>query len=309
MLGRIGFIKNDTDAFAEANVFGFNLGSFFSSLMGTNTGGAGQAEQTALQNQGTAAAGISSGISSLNNQAGMLNSPLPATMQGISGAIASGGNQSGTTGVNQNQQAQNLVNYAGNTGGTQLAGQNSALQGFYSGEMKNGLNQQTQLNAQNQLQQQQGINTANLQNSAAPGTNLNNQKQQMQNSELGQSANLAGNLAGQNQSIMAQGAQGVASTAGNLDTQTMNMLSTANTAGQGINSTALENLIKVLGLGTGTAGQAETATNAANTAGSDLFSGYGTQATNFGTQAASTAASNQTSAGNMLGTVAGMFGV
>ena len=309
MLGRIGFIKNDTDAFAEANVFGFNLGSFFSSLMGTNTGGAGQAEQTALQNQGTAAAGISSGISSLNNQAGMLNSPLPATMQGISGAIASGGNQSGTTGVNQNQQAQNLVNYAGNTGGTQLSGANQGLQSFYSGEMKNGLNQQTQLNAQNQLQQQQGMNMANLQNSAAPGTNLNNQKQQMQNSELGQSANLAGNLAGQNQSIMAQGAQGVASTAGNLDTQTMNMLSTANTAGQGINSTALQNLISVLGLGTGTAGQAETATNAANTAGSDLFSGYGTQATNFGTQAASTASSNQQSSGNLLGSVAGMFGV
>jgi len=309
MLGRIGFIKNDTDAFAEANVFGFNLGSFFSSLMGTNTGGAGQAEQTALQNQGTAAAGISSGISSLNNQAGMLNSPLPATMQGISGAIASGGNQSGTTGVNQNQQAQNLVNYAGNTGGTQLSGANQGLQNFYSGEMNNGLNQQTQLNAQNQLQQQQGMNMANLQNSAAPGTNLNNQKQQMQNSELGQSANLAGNLAGQNQSIMAQGAQGVASTAGNLDTQTMNMLSTANTAGQGINSTALQNLISVLGLGTGTAGQAETATNAANTAGSDLFSGYGTQATNFGTQAASTASSNQQSSGNLLGSVAGMFGL
>jgi hypothetical protein len=285
------------------------MGSLFSSLMGTNTGGAGNAEQQALNNQGTAAAGISSGITSLNNQAGMLNSPLPATMQGISGAIASGGNQSGTTGVNQNQQAQNLVNYAGNTGGTQLSGANQGLQSFYSGEMKNGLNQQTQLNAQNQLQQQQGINMANLQNSAAPGTNLNNQKQQMQNSELGQSANLAGNLAGQNQSIMAQGAQGVASTAGNLDTQTMNMLSTANTAGQGINSTALQNLISVLGLGTGTAGQAETAMNAANTAGSDLFSGYGTQAAEFGKQAASTASSNQQSSGNLLGSVAGMFGL
>ena len=308
MLGHIGFIKNDIDAFTEADVFGFNLGSFFSSLMGTNTGGAGQAEQTALQNQGTAAAGISSGITSLNNQAGMLNAPLPATMQGIQGAIGTGGNQSGTTGVNQNQLASNLTNYASNTGGTQLSGANQGLQSFYSGEMKNGLNQQTQLNAQNQLQQQQGINMANLQNTAAPGTNLNNQKQQMQNSELGQSANLASNLAGQNQSIMAQGASGVASTAGNLDTQTMNMLSTANTAGQGINSTALANLISVLGLGTGTAGQAETATNAANTAGSDLFSGYGTQATNFGQQAASTAAANQTSAGNLLGSVAGMFG-
>jgi hypothetical protein len=228
-------------------------------------------------------------------------------MSGISSAIASGGNQSGTTGVNQNQVGQQAINYDTNTGGTNLAGANSSLQNFYSGEMKNGLNQQTQQNAQSQLQQQEGLNAAQLKNSAAPGTNQNNQMQQMQNSELGQSANLAGNLAGQNQSTMAQGAAGVASTAGGLDTQTMNMLQQAMSGSQGLNTSSLQNLMSVLGLGTASAGQAATDTANANQAQGGLFSGYSGQASQFGQQAASN--SQNSGLGSIVGAASGLAGL
>jgi hypothetical protein len=273
--------------------------------MGGSGGSAQGAMQTSLQNQGLAANQINANSSSLTSQAGMLNAPLPATMSGISSAIASGGNQQGTTGVNQNQVGQQAINYDTNTSATNLSQANPALQNFYSGEMKNGLNQQTQNNAQNQLQQQEGLNAAQLKNSAAPGTNQNNQMQQMQNSELGQSANLAGNLAGQSQQVMQQGAQGVASTAGGLDTQTMNMLSQALSGSQGLNSTSLQNLMSVLGLGTASAGQAATDTANANQAQGGLFSGYSGQASQFGQQAASN--SQSSGLGGILGSAAGLF--
>jgi len=305
--------------------------NFFGSLAGTNTGAAGQQLSSDLANQGTAAGQMNTGINNLTSTAGMLNSPLASTTSMLQGgltastpgytsgmgtALSSGGNLSAQTGVNQNQMGQNLVNYDQNTSGTNLSQANPALQSFYGNEMSQGLNQQTQLNAQNQLQQQQGINMANLQNSAAPGTNLNNQKQQMQNSELGQSANLAGNLAGQNQQVMQQGAQGVASTAGALDTQTMSMLQNALSSGQGMNTSQLQNLMSVLGLGTGAinqgltaSSQGTTAQQGANSTAGSLFSGYTGQLAGDATAASNTAAANQKSAGGLVSDVAGLFGL
>jgi hypothetical protein len=225
-------------------------------------------------------------------------------MSGISSAIASGGNQSGTTGVNQNAVGQQAINYETNTGGTNLASATPGLNTFYQGEMKNGLNQQTQLNAQNQLQQQFGQSEAAIKNSAAPGTNTANQQQQAQNQLISGSTNLAGNLAGQNQSTMAQGAAGVASTAGGLDTQTMNMLTSALSGSQGLNTTSLANLMSVLGLGTGAAASGAADIGAANTSQGGLFTGYGTQAGTFGQQAASN--SQSSGLGGILGDVSGL---
>jgi hypothetical protein len=264
--------------------------------------------QTSLQNQGQAAQGIQAGATSLQNQAGQLNAALPATMTGIQGAITSGGNQQGTTGVNQNAVGQQAINYDTNTSATNLSQANPALSSFYNSEMTGGLNQQTQLNAQNQLQQQEGQNVANLNNSAAPGVNQNNLKQQMQNSELTQSTNLAGSLAGQNQTTMQQGAQGVASTAGGLDTQTMNMLQSALTGSSGLNTSSLTNLLSVLGLGTSAATAGTTATNDSNSALGGLFSGYGTQATDFGAQAQQNEQATGLSFGQLIGGIGSAAG-
>lgn len=307
----------------------------------SGSGGAAQgAMQTSLANQGLAANQINANSASLTSQAGMLNSPLPATMSGISSAIASGGNQSGTTGVNQNAVGQQAIGYETNTGGTNLAQANSGLSSFYKNEqqqglstpgvsnfyqseMANGLNQQTQNNAQNQLQQQFGQSEAAIKNSAAPGTNTANQQQQAQNQLISGSTNLAGSLAGQSQAIQAQGAQGVsntalqnqqsmqqgaqgvASTAGGLDTQTMQMLQNALSGSQGLNSTTLQNLISVLGLGTASAGQASNDIANANQAQGGLFSGYSGQAAQFGQQAASN--SQSSGLGGILGSAAGLF--
>ncbi len=334
--------------------------------MGGSGGAAQGAMQTSLANQGLAANQINAGSSALMSQAGQLNAPLPATMSAISNnigavspglqsglatAVNSGGNLSGQTGVNQNAVGQQAIGYETNTGGTNLSQANPALSSFYQGqmggqsavgqatpglnsfyqgEMTGGLNQQTQMNAQNQLQQQLGQQEANLNRTAAPGMNQNNQRQQMQNAELGQSANLAGNLAGQSQAIQAQGAQGlattaqnqttaaqqgaqgVASTAGSLDTQTMQMLQNALSGSQGINSEQLQNLMSVLSLGTQAVGQGAASAaqgasdiGAATTAQGQMFSGYSGQASQFGQQAASN--QQNSGLGSVFGQAAGLF--
>ena len=307
------------------------LSNIFGSLAGTNTGAAGQQLSSDLANQGTAAGQMNTGINNLTSTAGMLNSPLASTTSMLQGgltvstpgytsgmgtALSSGGNLSAQTGVNQNQMGQNLVNYDQNTSGTNLSRANPALQSFYSNEMSQGLNQQTQQNAQSQVQQNTALQEAQLKNSAAPGTNQTNALQQLQNSGIQQSTNLAGNLAGQNQTAMQQGATGLASTAGTLDTQTMNMLQNALSSGQGMNTSQLQNLMSVLGLGTGAinqgltaSSQGTTAQQGANSTAGSLFTGYTSQLAGDATAASNTAAANQKSAGGLIGDVAGLFGL
>jgi len=292
------------------------------------SGGAAQgAMQDSLKNQGLAANAIGTGVNSLNSSASMLNSPLQATTgaiganasavapgmaQGLGTALGSGGNMSGQTGVNQNQQGQNLVNYSANTGGTNLSKANSGLQQFYGNEMLQGMGQPAMLNAQDQLQQQFSIANNTAKAGAAPGTNQAATTQANQNSLLTASGNLAGNLAGQNQAIKGQGAAGVASTASNQDSQIMSMLQEAFSTGQGLNTTALTNLINVLGLGDtalnqGLVSASQGAANTGATLGAEggLFTGYGGQAQQFGQQASA----NQQSGGlgGLLGSAAGLF--
>lgn len=292
------------------------------------SGGAAQgAMQTSLNNQGAAAGQIGQQVNNLNSQSGMLNAPLQATTNALSGGIGaltpgynsnisslfgSNGNFASQTGVDANTQGSNLVNYASNTGGTQLSGANSGLQGFYQGEMSNGLNQQTQLNAQNQLNQQfqQSLNQTKAH--AAPGQNINAAERQSKNDLLSASTNLAGNLAGQNQQTMQQGAQGLASTASNLDSQKLNMLTQAFQTGQGMNSTQLQNILSILGFGQstlnqglGAAGQASSNYGAAASAEQGLFSGYGGQAQQFGDQAAANRKSG--GLGGLLGAAGGLL--
>jgi hypothetical protein len=305
--------------------------NLFSSLMGTNTGAAGQQMSSDLANQGLAAGQMNTGINNLTSTAGTLNSPLASTTSMLQGgltaatpgytsgmgtALSSGGNLSNQTGVNQNAVGQQAINYETNTGGTNLASATPGLNTFYQGEMNNGLNQQTQLNAQSQLQQQFGQSEAAIKNNAAPGTNTANQQQQAQNQLISGSTNLAGSLAGQNQQVMQQGAQGVASTAGSLDTQTMNMLTQALSGSQGLNSTTLQNLISVLGLGTGAISQGLTSSSQgtaaqqdANSTAGSLFTGYTGQLTGDATAASNTASANQKSAGGLVSDVAGLFGL
>jgi hypothetical protein len=292
------------------------------------SGGAAQgAMQDSLNNQGKAAAGMQTGINSLNSQATMLNSPLQTTTNALTGginalspgyqsglgtALSSGGNMSAQTGVNQNQQGKSLVDYASAPGKTNLSGVNPGLNSFYQGEMKQGMGQPAMLNAQNQLQQQFAMANNTTKANAAPGTNQAATNQANQNALLTASGNLAGTLASENQTIKGQGAAGVASTASNQDAQIMSMLQEAFSTGQGLNTTALTNLINVLGLGTTTLNQGLSSAQqgAANTgagisANEGLFSGYGGQAQQFGQQASA----NQQSGGlgGLLGSAAGLF--
>ena len=296
--------------------------------MGTSGGGGGAAQgamQDALKNQGLAANNINAGINSLSSQAAMLNSPLQTTTNTLSGginalspgyqsglgtALGSGGDMSAQTGVNQNQQGKNLVDYASAPGKTNLSGVNPGLNSFYQGEMSQGMGQPAMLNAQNQLQQQFAQANSTAKNNAAPGTNQAATNQANQNALLTASGNLAGSLAGENQTIKGQGAAGVASTASNQDAQIMSMLKEAFSTGQGLNLQALQNLMSVLGLGTttlnqglGSAKQGAENIGAGISANEGLFTGYGGQAQQFGVQAAEN--QKNSGLGGLLGGLAG----
>lgn len=297
--------------------------------MGGKSNPAANAEQSALQNQTNLNNQLGGYVSQLaNTNSSFYQTPLASTAQGYSAAsgaispsigslysqvLGSGGDMSGTTGVNQNQTAQNLTNYAGNTGGTQLAGANSSLQSFFQNLMQNGLSGQYQNNAMSQLSQGKAQNDSQIMASATPGQNTQAALRDNQNSFLSNRANLAGSLAGQSQNMSLQGAQGVGATASNLDAQNLNMLNTANTAGQGANSTALQNIIAALqqgqtGLNNSTSfvGQGQSGLTSGMNALSGMASQAGAQAAQFGQTAAQTAQNNSLT--GQLSSLGGLFG-
>lgn len=297
--------------------------------MGGKSNPAANAEQSALQNQTNLNNQLGGYVGQLaNTNSSFYQTPLASTAQGYSAAsgaispsigglysqvLGSGGNMSGATGVNQNQTAQNLTNYAGNTGGTQLAGANSSLQSFFQNLMQNGLSGQYQNNAMSQLSQGKAQNDSQIMASATPGQNTQAALRDNQNSFLSNRANLAGSLAGQSQNMSLQGAQGVGATASSLDAQNLNMLNTANTAGQGANSTALQNIIAALqqgqtGLNNSTSfvGQGQSGLTSGMNALSGMASQAGAQAAQFGQTAAQTAQNNSLT--GQLSGLGGLFG-
>lgn len=298
--------------------------------MGGKSNPAANAEQSALTNQTNLDNQISGYATNLaNTNSSFYQTPLASTTQGYSSAanaispdigslysqiLGSSGNMSGTTGVNQNQTAQNLTNYAGNTGGTQLSGANSSLQSFFSNLMNNGLNSQYQNNAMSQLSQGKAQNDSQVMASATPGQNTQAALRDNQNSFLANRANLAGSLAGQSQNMALQGAQGVGTTASNLDTQNLNMLNTANTAGQSANSTALQNIIAALqqgqtGLNNSTSfiGQGSSNLTSSMNALSGMANQAGSQASSFGQAAQQQQSSNSALLGGLAGSIASFF--
>lgn len=218
------------------------------------------------------------------------------------------------TGVDASSLTQNALNYLSNPSGTNLAGATPGAQQFYSGEMQNGIDPKYAQNAQNQIQQSLNQQQQNVLANAQPGQNTNALIKDMNNQALTQSTNLAGNLAGQNQTIEAQGAQGLLSSASGLDSQTMGMLQNAATGAQNFNQQAYNNL------GTSSAsaqgilsalqnfiGQGQGAVQAGYSPLSGMSSQYGASAANA-TSAANAAGQNMGSAfGSAANGLASLF--
>lgn len=159
-------------------------------------------------------------------------------------------------------------------GPTALQGVSPALSGFFSGEMKQGLDPSVIEGAHSALQQQFGQSMSDILAHAGPGQNPAALMRAGQNQLLSSDVNLGTQLAGESQGVKERGAQGLASTAGALDEQQLQRLLESVQLPQGI----LQSVMQYLGLGTGL-----------ETAGLGPLGGLGSQYANAASQDAALA--------------------
>lgn len=291
---------------------------------------AGNAEQTALNNQSqinNQISGQAKQLTAANSQyyqpllgglssaySGMTGAVAPGLASGLNTALSSGGNLSGTTGVNPNTGLQQLTGYASQPQNTMLQGVTPGLEQFYKNEQQQGLNPQYAQNAQNQLGQANQQGMAEILRGAAPGTNTNALMQNLQSNFLQNSANLQGNLAGQSQTFANQGATGLANTATGADTQKLGMLQAGNTAAQQGNTQSLQNLLSTLVQGNNSLNSSNTfmqqgTENVQNimNALAGVAQQNATQASEFGKQAQQQQGGKNSGIGSLLGAGAGLM--
>jgi hypothetical protein len=236
------------------------IGSIFGSIEQNNQSKAMQAfvNQLYQQQQGIDNK-VQQGVGTLNNEANLYNAPLSQLSQAMGGEAGVANQMAPNalsqyaqdalspaalahlTGVNAGGLTGNALAYLSHPGQTNLAATTPGTSSFYANELANGLNPQTQQNAQNQLQQQYQQSQNAIRANATPGQNLSSMQQAAQNNLLTNSANLSGQLAGENQQVQAQGAQGLQNNALGLDSQTMQMLLGAAQLGTNYNQTVLGN--------------------------------------------------------------------
>jgi hypothetical protein len=287
-------------------------------------GGAGAAQQSALQNQQNINQNIlgqANGISSANSR--YYQAPLAGEAQGYGNAVngiapqiganysslmSSRGDMSGQTGVNENKLGQNLTDYASNPNASALSGIHPDIMKFFMNQMQQGINPQVAQNAQSQVSQGAAQQMMDARAHMAPGQNMNALQQSIGNKQLESSANLAGNIAGQSQTFMNQGAEGAQKQASGLDSQHLDFLKQALSGGRDVNNDAITNFLNSIqqgqsGLNNATSftGQGQSGLGDAMRSEAGIASQAGDSAAKFGEQAAAARRNSGSMFGSLLG--------
>lgn len=244
-----------------------------------------------------------------NNAVTGLQGPAGQTGTAVSQLMKAAGSPQGTaaaSGTNPQGQLAQLTTALNNTGGTNLAKANPALQSFYGSELQNGLSPQAQQNAQNQLTQQFETAQNNITANARPGQNTVGQQQNAENNLITGSTNLAGNLAATNQQVQQQGAQGLAATASGLDAQTLQMLQDAFTQSNLFGQQTLGNLGTAAGAGSNALATILNYINQGQSQISGVSNELGNIASNYGASAAAAGANAGADFTNASNSLAGL---